>query len=78
MSSTWERIWAKSGEVREIPSATMGDFNYFPSVLILDHCLVISRPPLENGFKWLTVSTRSLSPDFRPLDVRFHQLLFFQ
>ncbi len=43
MSSVWERIWAKSGEVREIPSATMGDFNYFPSVLIFDHCLVMSR-----------------------------------
>ncbi len=38
-----ERIWAKSGEVREIPSTTMGDFNYFPSVLILDHCLVMGR-----------------------------------
>ncbi len=74
MNSVWERIWAKSGEVREIPLPIIGDFNYFLSVLILD--LFTNEPPLENGFKWLTVSTRSLSSDFRHLDLRFHRLLF--
>ncbi len=34
--------------------------------------LFSNEPPLENGFKWPTVrSTRFLSSDFRPFDVRF-------
>ncbi len=73
--SVWERIWAKSGEVREIPLPRIGDFN-FP-VGTNFRPLFTNEPPLENGFKWLTLSTRSLSSDFWHLDLRFHRLLFF-
>ncbi len=54
MSSTWERIWAKSGEVHKIPSPII-DFNYFPSVLILDHYLVMSRHLRIDSSGWLLV-----------------------